>query len=113
MKVYTVEEVAEILKLENKTVLRLIKRGFLKALPGIRHKRITEEELKRYLGVKSILGSGPAASQNGCGQPDVRLSDRSSRPSSGDGISKGQIVDKTNGEGRGVACRVLKPNETT
>lgn len=55
MKVYTVEEVAAILRVDYKTVLRLIERGLLKVLPGIRHKRITEEELKRYLDVRCVL----------------------------------------------------------
>ncbi|GEM_PF-5991583 len=61
MKVYTVEEVASILRVEYKTVLRLIKRGQIKVLPGIRHKRIPEAELARYLDVQNVLG---AASQN-------------------------------------------------
>jgi excisionase family DNA binding protein len=55
MKVYTVEEVAAVLRVDYKTVLRLIERGLLKVLPGIRHKRITEEELKRYMDVRSTL----------------------------------------------------------
>ena len=33
-------------------MLNLIKRGRLKALPGIRHKRITEAEFNRYLDVQ-------------------------------------------------------------
>ena len=57
MNVYTAEEVAGKLKVEYKTVLRLIQRGHLKTLPGIRHKRITEAELNRYLGVQDILAS--------------------------------------------------------
>jgi excisionase family DNA binding protein len=57
VKVYTVDEVASLLKLEYKTVLRLIKRSYLKCLPGIRHKRITEQELSRYLDVRGILAS--------------------------------------------------------
>jgi len=55
VKVYTVEEVAAILRVDYKTVLRLIQRGLLKVLPGIRHKRVTEEELKRYLDVRNVL----------------------------------------------------------
>jgi hypothetical protein len=31
--------------------------------------------------------------------------------SSGNGDNNGQIVGKSNGEGRGAACRVVKPNE--
>ena len=56
VKVYTAEEVAGFLKVDYKTVLRLIKRGLLKAIPGIRHKRITEQELNRYLGIKQPQG---------------------------------------------------------
>lgn len=56
VKVYTAEEVAGLLKVDYKTVLRLIKRGLLKAIPGIRHKRITEQELNRYLGIKQAQG---------------------------------------------------------
>jgi excisionase family DNA binding protein len=56
MKIYTAEEVAAELKVEYKTVLRLIKRGLLKAVPGIRHKRITQQELLRYLGIPTMDG---------------------------------------------------------
>ncbi len=55
MKVYTVEEIAAILRIDYKTVLRLIERGLIKVLPGIRHKRIVEEELKRYVDVRVTL----------------------------------------------------------
>jgi excisionase family DNA binding protein len=55
MKVYTVEEVAAILRVDYKTVLRLIRRGLVKVLPGIRHKRVPEDELKRYLDVRGLL----------------------------------------------------------
>jgi excisionase family DNA binding protein len=75
--VYTAEEVARILKVDYKTVLRLIERGLLKPLPGIRHKRITEAELIRYLDVQSFLASA---------------TNRSPRPSSGAGVNHGQIV---------------------
>lgn len=75
--VYTAEEVAGKLKVDYKTVLRLIQRGLLKTLPGIRHKRITEAELNRYLGVQDIL---------------TAAANRSSRPSSGVGVNHGQIV---------------------
>ena len=56
VKIYTADEVAGLLKVDYKTVLRLIKRGLLKAIPGIRHKRITEQELLRYLGIKQTQG---------------------------------------------------------
>ena len=53
MIIYTAGQIAGLLQTSYKTVLNLIKRGHLKALPGIRHKRVTEEEFHRYLGVKS------------------------------------------------------------
>lgn len=56
VKIYTAQEVADVLKVEYKTVLRLIQRGLLKAIPGIRHKRITEQELRRYMGIKEMQG---------------------------------------------------------
>ena len=56
MKIYTAVEVAAELRVDYKTVLNLIKRGLLQALPGIRHKRITETELHRYLGIKKPEG---------------------------------------------------------
>jgi hypothetical protein len=34
LKIYTADEVASLLKVDYKTVLRLIKRGLLKAIPG-------------------------------------------------------------------------------
>ena len=57
VKIYTADEVAGLLKVDYKTVLRLIQRGLLKAIPGIRHKRITEQELNRYLGIKQTQGT--------------------------------------------------------
>ena len=56
VKIYTADEVAGLLKVDYKTVLRLIQRGLLKAIPGIRHKRITEQELNRFLGIKQTQG---------------------------------------------------------
>lgn len=96
MNVYTAEEVAGILKVEYKTALRLIERGLLKALPGIRHKRITEQELNRYLGNQEILSDARAmASQTlpaGHGQPVARPLGRSVRPSGVSGEVKQTIV---------------------
>jgi excisionase family DNA binding protein len=57
MEVYTVQEVADKLKVEYKTVLRLIERRVLITLPGIRHKRIPASELVRYLDVRSTLAA--------------------------------------------------------
>ena len=59
MKIYTANEVADVLKVKYKTVLRLIQRGLLKPIPGIRHKRITEQELKRFLGIREQQGGTP------------------------------------------------------
>jgi excisionase family DNA binding protein len=59
VKVYTANEVADVLKVKYKTVLRLIQRGLLKPIPGIRHKRITEQELKRFLGIREQQGGTP------------------------------------------------------
>jgi hypothetical protein len=39
----------------------------------------------------------------------VGVSGRSACTSSGNGAGNGQIVGKSNGEGRGVACRAVKP----
>jgi excisionase family DNA binding protein len=52
IKIHTADEVADLLGVDYKTVLNLIRRGHLRALPGIRHKLITEAELNRYLGVQ-------------------------------------------------------------
>ena len=40
----------------------------------------------------------------------MRFGGRSACLSSGNGASNGQIVGKSNGEGRGAACRAVKPN---
>lgn len=85
MKVYTADEVAGMLKVSYKTVLRLIQRGDLTPLPGLRHIRITEAELCRYLGVASLTASP--------------------RPSSGPGATPGQ------NESRGDVARAFKPKE--
>jgi excisionase family DNA binding protein len=72
VNVHTAEEVAAILKVEYKTVLRLIQAGRLKSLPGIRHKRITEAELNRYLGVEDTLAfarTAPRPSTEARSQP--------------------------------------------
>jgi hypothetical protein len=46
---------------------------------------------------------------SGPGQSDVQLTGHSARLSSGNGVNNGQIVVELNGEGRGAACRVVKP----
>ena len=62
LKIYTAVEIAGQMDISYKTVLNLIKCGLLKALPGIRHKRITEDEFNRYLGANSIQSGGAFAS---------------------------------------------------
>ena len=46
---------------------------------------------------------------NGQGQSVVQFTGHSARLSSALGTIKGLIVVKINGEGRGVACRAVKP----
>jgi len=53
----------------------------------------------------------PSHFHTGTGQACVHLTGRSTRSSSGNGASNGQIVGRSNGEGRGVACRAIKPKE--
>ena len=60
VKIHTAGAVAVLLSVDYKTVLNLIKRGHLRALPGLRHKRITEAELNRYLGVPPAATVTPA-----------------------------------------------------
>jgi excisionase family DNA binding protein len=53
LKTLTVKEVAEALNVNYETVLRMIKRGELKATKvGSRIYRITEDELRHYLKVE-------------------------------------------------------------
>jgi excisionase family DNA binding protein len=52
-KVYTAEEVAKILMVHYRTVLRLIKEGKIKTLDGIEGKtRVSEQQLNDYLAGK-------------------------------------------------------------
>jgi excisionase family DNA binding protein len=60
VKIHTAEAVAVLLGVDYKTVLNLIKRGHLRALPGFRHKLITEAELNCYLGVQPAATATPA-----------------------------------------------------
>ena len=50
LKFYTVEEIAKMLKVSHMTIRREIERGNLKAAKVGHVWRITEEELKSYLG---------------------------------------------------------------
>jgi excisionase family DNA binding protein len=47
--VYTVEETAEILKVCEKTVYRLVERKMLHAIKALRHLRITKKSLDAFL----------------------------------------------------------------
>lgn len=47
--VYTVPEVAEILKVSDKSVYRLIERELLKTCCALRHKRVSKKELARFI----------------------------------------------------------------
>ncbi len=47
--VYTVPEVAGILKISEKSVYRLIERKLLKSCCALRHKRISKRELTRFV----------------------------------------------------------------
>ena len=72
LKIYTADEIAGELKTCKKSVLNLIKRGLLQALPGLRHKRITEAEFHRYLGVKAGQNGAaltPAPAKPSCNLP--------------------------------------------
>lgn len=54
--VYTVEETAEILKVREKTVYRLVERKMLHAIKALRHLRITKSSLDNLL--TSTAGEG-------------------------------------------------------
>ncbi len=69
LKIYAADEIAGQLNVDYKTVLNLIKRGLLKALPGIRHKRVTEEEFNRYLGIQNSAAITPAPARPMCHLP--------------------------------------------
>jgi excisionase family DNA binding protein len=72
VKLYTVGEIAELLNLSYKTVLNLIRRGHLRALPGLRHKLVPEAELNRYLGGSNIQDGAaitPAPAKPLCNSP--------------------------------------------
>jgi excisionase family DNA binding protein len=46
---YTVPEVCQMLRVERKTVYRLIDRGLLKTSNAIRHKRICSRSLDKFI----------------------------------------------------------------
>ncbi len=47
--VYTVPEIAVILKVSEKSVYRLIERNHLKSCCALRHKRVSKRELERFV----------------------------------------------------------------
>ncbi len=47
--VFTVRETAQILKVSDKTVYRLVDRGLLKASKALRHLRITRSSLEEFV----------------------------------------------------------------
>ena len=46
---FSIKETADLLGVSYFTVFRLLKRGKLRAIPSIRHKRIPRAELERFL----------------------------------------------------------------
>ena len=58
---YTVEQAAEILQVNPATIYRLIARRHLRAVPGIRVKRILHSELARFAGGEVDLPNRKAA----------------------------------------------------
>ena len=81
------------MRVDYKTVLRLIQRGLLKVLPGIRHKRVTEQELNRYLDVRNVLCKPvqtPAVTFVAAVRPPA--SDKSSKLAGNDNSRKGKTI---------------------
>ena len=54
--VYTVEETAEILKVSQKTVYRLVERECLHAVKALRHLRISKKSLEQFLATTTGVG---------------------------------------------------------
>lgn len=50
--VYTAEETAEILKVSQKTVYRLVDRKILHAIKALRHLRITKKSLDAFVSIQ-------------------------------------------------------------
>jgi len=72
-----------------------------------------EKEQFNSSGAGGIIKLNGAAPASELAKPMCPMSGQSARPSSGDGAIKGQIVGRSNGEGRGAICRAIKPNEKT
>jgi excisionase family DNA binding protein len=98
VKIYTAAEVAGLLKVDYKTVLNLIKRGALQALPGIRHKRITEAALNCYLRVKCahVTAAGTPACALATAKPMCHLpATPSVRPPGSESVRDKSLVSPT------------------
>jgi excisionase family DNA binding protein len=54
---YTVPEVCQMLKVDRKTVYRLIDRGLLKCSSAIRHKRIHSASLEQFINTTVYGGA--------------------------------------------------------
>ena len=54
--VFTVEETAEILKISQKSVYRLVDRKMLHAIKALRHLRITKKSLDEFISTASEGG---------------------------------------------------------
>lgn len=61
----TVAEVADLLRVSNMTVYRLIKGGELAAIRVGKNYRIRQQDLDAYLSAGSVQASGAADEQNG------------------------------------------------
>lgn len=46
---WSLKETAEILGLSSSTVWRLVKRGKIRSVPGVRHMLIPQKEIERFL----------------------------------------------------------------
>jgi hypothetical protein len=77
VKIHTAAEVAALLGRDYKTVLSLIKRGHLRALPGLRHKLVTDAELTRYLGGQLAATAIPAQTPPARPAGTVLITDKS------------------------------------
>jgi hypothetical protein len=47
--VYTIDELAKVLKLSRVTLWRLERRGLLKSVPGVRHKIYSRRAVEKFL----------------------------------------------------------------
>lgn len=63
VKMYKIQEVAEILAVQQETVRELLKKGKIEGMKLGTHWRVAEDELKRFLGLQENhqqeTGEGP------------------------------------------------------